>query len=541
MVSQADSAINEQPNVPRSKFIGAWTRKTTFDAGYLIPFMVDECLPGDHMTYDVTAYVRMATPLFPIFDNQRVDTFFFFVPNRLCWDNWVRFMGEQNNPSASIAFTIPPYTSHADGDDVCSLADYFGLPVKGMIAAADHLTVNALPFRAYYQIYDKWFRDENIQNAPPLFTGDTGEAVAQYNPGVFQRAKSHDYFTSALPWTQKFTSPNVPLAGYAPIIGIGAVNPTGNAGPQAAIETPPYGTPTGPTVSYAYYKNLWDAAAINQTVMNMSGPSVDAEPLIYADLAQATGVAINALRNAWLVQQLLERDARGGTRYTELIQSHFGVRNPDGRLQRPEYIGGGQSPLNITPIAQTAPTTGLTVGALGAAGTATGQHRASYAATEHGYVIGIINVKSELSYQNGVHRMWTRNTRYDFYWPSLAQLGEQAILNKEIYMTGDLYAQKDNVFGYQERWQEYRTRYSEVTGMFKSYAAGTIDAWHLSQNFSSLPTLSPTFLWDTPPMTRVLAAGASASKMQYLADIMIHRTAVRPIPTFGTPAILGRF
>lgn len=543
LVSQQDSAITAQPQIPRSKFFNHWQRLTTFDAGYLVPFLVDDILPGDHVNYDVAAYIRMATPLFPIFTNQRVDTFFFFVPYRLVWQNWQIFMGEQANPTDSIAKTIPRVTSAIDGDEVCSLSDYFGLPVKGQIAAGDYISYSALPFRAYCMIWNQWFRDENVQNSINYPTDDTGDSAAGfYNPGVKRRNKSHDYYTSALPWTQKFTAPMVALSGYAPVMGIGAVNATGNAGPLAVTETPAYGSPTGVAASYAYYKNLWDAAAINQTAMSMSGPGPDAEPLIYADLAQATGVAINALRQAFMVQSLLEKDARGGTRYTEVIRQHFGVISPDARLQRPEYIGGGQSPLNITPIAQTAPTAGLTVGALGAAGTATGRHQASYAATEHGVIIGIINVKTEIAYQGqGVKRYWNKTTRYEWYWPSLAEMGEMGIATTELYTTGNAYSPPSPVFGYQERWHEYRTKTSEITGKFKSFAVGTIDAWHLAQNFTAAPTLSTAFLEDAPPMSRVLAAGSSADKMQYLADLQITRAITRPVNMFGTPANLGRF
>lgn len=543
-VANDAAAITESPNVPRSTFIGRKNRLTTFDAGYLIPIFLQEILPGDHMTYRTSCYVRMSTPLFPLMMNQRLDVHWFFVPNRLVWEHWVNFQGEMPTPSSSgpTSYTVPPYQSSADGDAVCSLADYLGLPVKGQIAAADRLTVSALPFRAYYRIWNEWYRDQNIQSPAPQFVADTGETPGCYDPGVLRRDKTHDYFTSALPYTQKFTSPYAPLAGMAPVLGIGAVNPTGNAGPQTAYETPAFGIPGGgATVNYAYYKNLWDVAAINQTVMKMSGPSVDATPLVYADLSQATGIAINTLRNAFLTQALLERDARSGTRYPELIFGHFRVQNPDFRLQRPEFIGGGSASFNITPIAQTAPTTGLTVGALGAAGTATSTHSASYAATEHGWIMALASVKTELAYQQGVHKMWRRATRYEYYLPALAQLGEQAILNEELYTTGDSDPNKNLAFGYQERWHEYRTLYSDVTGVFKSFATGTIDAWHLAQNFTSLPTLSEAFLQDNPPMTRVLAAGASAAKQQYIGDFQFDVTMVRAIPTFGTPAILGRF
>lgn len=532
LVSQQDQAIIQNPTVPRSRFLNTWTRKTAFDAGYLVPFLVDEVLPGDHLSYDVTAYVRLSTPLFPLFDNQRVDTFFFFVPNRIVWENWTKFMGEQLTPSSSIDYTVPQIGT-TGGASVGTLVDHMGLPyVSGQIDPTSIWTANALPFRAYNLIYNTWFRDENIIDSLD-YDYDTDADVGLTNYVLRKRAKSHDYFTSALPWPQKFTAPTVPVAGQAPVTGIGW-NPLGTAssGSLDVIET---GSST--PVNYAdwYKTSIADNVAIKA---NAAGNI----PEVYADLSQATGVAINTFRQAFMVQTLLERDARGGTRYVELIRSHFGVTNPDFRLQRPEYIGGGQSPLNITPIAQTAPTTGVPLGALGAAGTAAGSHRASYAATEHGFIIGIINVRSELSYQQGVNRQWKRETRYDYYWPSLAQMGEQSVLRQEIYALGSFAGDSDtSIFGYQERYQEYRTRTSEVTGIMRSTATGTLDAWHLAQKFTAAPTLSQTFIEDTPPMSRVLAAGALAAGQQYLADIMISRNAVRPIPTFGTPVALGRF
>lgn len=537
LVSQDDAAIVERADIPRSVFTGSWSRLMTFDAGYLYPFLVDEILPGDHMRYNITAYVRMSTPLFPLFSNQRIDTFIFYVPARTLWNNFTKMFGEQiAGPGDSISYTVPQIVSAAGGFPANNIYDHMGLPVVGQIAGGEDISVNALPFRAYNSIYNEWFRDQNVINAATINIDDGPDAVGDYS--IRKRAKSHDYFTSALPWPQKFTAPNVPVAGQAPVIGIGTVNQLFDATPATVYETP------DSSRAYAFAKLIGISSggtAANQQIYVEGDQSAGGYPQIFADLSEATGVAINTFRQAFLIQQLLERDARGGTRYVEILKSHWGVTSPDFRLQRPEYIGGGQSPLTLTPIAQTAPNgddTGL--GALGAAGTGVGTHSASYAATEHGYIIGLINIRTELHYQQGLHKMWTRQTRYDFYVPALAGLGEQAILRQEIYCTGNA-ANDGAVFGYQERWHEYRTRTSEVTGMFRSTTANNIDPWHLAQEFGSAPTLSQTFLEEDPPMARVQAAGSNATTMQYLADIHINRTATRAIPTFGTPVKLGRF
>lgn len=530
LVSQQDRAMIQRPDVPRSKFTGAWTHKKAFSQGVLYPFLVDEILPGDHMRYEVTAFVRMATALFPMFDNLRFDTFFFFVPNRLVWENWVRFMGEQDSPADSIAFTVPQVEAlSAAGFAKYGIGDHFGIPTSEQTDGSGVETVNALPFRAYNLIWHSWFRDENLQakDADTLYKGDATKSESVYPLRV--RAKSHDYFTSALPFPQKFTAPTIALSGNPLIRGIGF--------------EPGTAWPGGGGVVNAVDPNLGTLRtfATARTTAGV-GTWFDTAGGVYADMATITGITVNQLRQALMVQQLLERDSRGGTRYTELVRSHFGVTSPDARLQRPEYLGGGQTPVVLTPIAQTSPTAGVPLGALGAAGTATGSHRASYAATEHGFVIGLLNVKSELSYSQGLWKMWSRLTRYDFYWPALAGLGEQAVLRKEIYWRGTL-VDDDTVFGYQERWHEYRTRVSELTGDFRggADAAGLLEAWHVSQRFVTPPVLNSSFIGDRAPMGRVLAAGTAALEQEFLADLLIRRAAVRPIPMYGTPAGLGRF
>lgn len=526
MVSQADQSMIARPDVPRSKFSGSWVRKTTFQVGKLIPFCVDEILPGDHMTYRTTAYCRLATPLFPIMSNMRIDVFWFFVPMRLVWANAKKFFGEQVSPGDSIAYTVPYLDSAAGGFVVNSLYDHMGLPTVGQVTAGQVVRVNSLPMRCYALIYDQWFRDQNsIATGGGLFTSDGPDAVANFT--TFRRAKSHDYFTTCLPWPQKFTAPAA-LGTSAPIAGLGVASPGANVAGVLSLGVVTPGQPGG----------VYTPAFQSSAALLASADAAGNTPLnVYADLSAVT---INVLRQSFMVQSLLERDARGGTRYTEIVKAHFGVQSPDARLQRSEYIGGGSAMLNVTPIAQTA-TGGGGLGALGGAGTAYGENVATLAATEHGYVLGIINARSELSYSQGLHRMWTRSTRYDFYWPSLAQLGEQAVLRQEIYCTG-VDADDTTVFGYQERWHEYRTRVSEITGMFRPTTAANIDEWHLSEQFTAAPVLGATFL-EEPYLNvrRALAAGATADEQQILADILIQREAVRPLPMFGTPASLGRF
>lgn len=533
MVDQRQAAIIEPPRVPRSRFTGTYTRLTAFDAGYLVPFLCEEVLPGDHLTFDIYPHLRMNTPLFPLFSNQTIHTFVFFCPNRLVWDSWERFMGEQATPAQSIDLSVPQVGT-TGGVDVGTIADHFGLPfVSGQIDPTSQWEVSALPFRMYNLIYNQWFRDQNIIDGVDVNTGDGDDALTDYV--LLKRAKIPDYFTLALPWPQKFTAPTVPIAGTAPVKGLGTL--TGGAADGNTYKE------SGPDdTAYTNSSDIGNAAA-GQWVARMTAVGAGAYPDIYADLTSATGVAINVFRQAFLIQQMLERDARGGTRYTELLRAHFGVVSPDFRLQRPEYVGGGTSPLTITPIAQTTPTAGEPLGALGATGIASGQHRASYAAVEHGYLIGIANIRTELTYQQGLRRHWHRRTRYDFYVPSLAQLGEQAILRKELWAKGSFVpGSDDSVFGYIERWHELRTYYSDAVGVMRSGAqGGSLDAWHLGQYFTAAPTLSQAFIEDTPDMARVLAAGELAENQQYFGEIFMRYALVRPVPTYGTPATLGRF
>lgn len=540
LISQEDSAVIERPDIPRAKFINQWSRKTSFDAGLIYPIMVEEVLPGDNLQYSATIYARLSTPLFPIFDNQRIDTHGFFVPWRLVWSNWQRFMGEQDlGPTQDIESFIVPQIVLTEPPEANSLYDHMGLPVTNWTIATTK-SINAMFFRAYNLIWNTWFRDQNIQDAVPFFTGngEAGDPLTNYV--LLYRAKAHDYFTSALPWAQKFTPPTIPLGGQAWVKGLGFLDTDRltNPGPITVRES------DGTTAVYARFRNAGDdpgSDEVNNLMVSAIGTAGnDGTPQIYADLGESSGITINQLRQSFLLQTLLERDARGGTRYIEIIKSQWGVTSQDARLQRPEYIGGGSSMMNITPIAQTAPGTESVVGALGGAGTATGKHRLSFSSTEYGCILWLMSVRTELTYMQGTHRMWNRLTRFDYPFPALAGLGEQAILRKEIYDTGeDADTDNDIVFGYQERYHEFRTRTSEAVGEFNVGQAG-LDAWHLGQSFFPAPTLSPAFIIDNPPMERVLAAGEEAVGQQYLADILFNRTAVRLLPAHGTPVSLGR-
>ncbi|WNK15030.1 MAG: major capsid protein [Microvirus sp.] len=516
-------AMVPKAEIPRSQFSRQFTHKTTFDAGYLVPVYVDEVLPGDTFSMKATFFARMATPIFPLMDNLYLDSFFFFVPNRLVWDNWKKFMGEQNNPGDSISFSVPQHTSPNGGYAAGSLQDYMGLPTAGQVGGGANYQHSALWLRAYNLIYNEWFRDENLQNSVTVDKGDSGDNIANYV--LLRRGKRHDYFTGCLPWTQKGTAVLVPLGGQAPVRSDAIV---GNA--DFSIINPAGGHSKLGTLN------------VNSNYLYATDVVGDNANRLYADLTQATAATINQLRQSFQIQKLLERDARGGTRYTEIVRSHFGVVSPDARLQRPEYLGGGQSMVNVNPIAQQSATvSGQTpLGNLAAFGTLLAQgHGFSTSFTEHGLIIGMVAVRADLTYQQGLHKMWSRLTRYDFYFPAFAMLGEQAVLNKELYCDGSVH--DTEVFGYQERWAEYRYKPSQISGLFKSTYATPLDAWHLAQKFTALPTLNDTFIKDTPPMPRVLAVGSAANGQHFIMDSFFDNKVARPMPLYSVPGLIDHF
>lgn len=551
----------------RTKFDRSHVYKTTFDSGKLIPVFVDEVLPGDTCRLNVRYFSRLATPVKPIMDNIYLDWFFFFVPNRLVWNHWQNFCFEQEDPDDSTDYVCPTTSLVGKPDDtlhgIGTLWDYFGLPtgLPNTISG-----INALPFRGVYLIWNEWFRDENLQKSVKIQKGDTNEVFdgsrASEQPEWLQkipesylpcppRGKRHDYFTSALPWTQKGPGVSIGLAGTATLVDPSPVsgyfvqqsnNSLGAA--QLSEDGGVHSVYTGNGT--LKYQGGYSVSIAGHSVNGSGLATVTAQPgsswlskSAYADLDSSSIFTINSLRTAFQMQKFYERLARGGSRYTEVLRSFFGVVSPDARLQRPEFLGSFTKMMNINPIAQTSSTNDTTPqGNLSAYGvTGAKFHGFTKSFVEHGYVFGFCCARADLTYQQGINRMWTRSTVYDWYWPTFAHLGEQAILLKEIYATGNT-EQDNSVFGYQERYAEYRYKPSVICGKFRSNIKGNLDVWHLSQYFETAPKLNPEFIEEDVPIGRIIAV---PSEPQFLIDIGFKYTTVRPMPMFGTPGLVDHF
>ncbi len=523
--SVMEHSFSEVPraNIPRSSFNRSHGLKSTFDADFLIPVLVDDVVPGDTYNVNMHFFSRLATPLFPIMDNMYLESFFFFVPYRLVWDNWEKMHGAQDDPGDSISFTVPVNAAAGGGLLAGRLGDYLGLPLTWNFGTDQ---CSSLPARAYHLIWNDWFRDQNLQDSFVITTGNGPDTDAQHamDEVPLKRGKRHDYFTSCLPAPQKGAAVSLPLGTSAEI----------------HVSSSELGRVDIFSVGESAYRAL-ETAGTSLTVDTVVGTQGD---VMFADLSGATASTINDLRLAFQTQRLLERDARSGTRYNELILAHFGVTVPDFRVQRPEFLGGGSTPINVTPVAQTSgqptPAANDKLGELAGFGTVSGSHGFTKSFVEHGLIMGLVNVRSDITYSQGLERYWFKSTRFDFYYPVLAQIGEQAVLQEEIFWTTNNDAANALVFGYQERYAEYRYKPSRLSGLMDVNAPSTLAAWHLSEDFAAAPTLGATFIESNTgtPLDRAIAIN---TEPHFIFDAYFDMQCARPMPLFGVPGNLDHF
>uniref|UniRef100_A0AAU8AZE2 Major capsid protein n=1 Tax=Dulem virus 192 TaxID=3145669 RepID=A0AAU8AZE2_9VIRU len=536
-------------DLSRSTFDRSASVKTSFNAGDIVPFFLEEVLPGDTFNVKSSKVVRMQTLLTPMMDNVYLDTYYFFVPNRLVWKHWKEFNGE-NTESAWIpetTYEVPQITSPADkGWSVGTIADYFGIPT-----GVPNLSVSALPFRAYALIMNEWFRDQNLSD--PLVVPDDDATVAGVNTGVFvsdvakggkpyTAAKYHDYFTSCLPSPQKGPDVLIPsaTAGEYPVV-FRDKEIDASLYPQSVGK---FRAPDGSVLSvgdnnYYYFGYTGSGNALSLQARGVSSNSPVFSNL-YAVASGGLGATINQLRLAFQIQKLYERDARGGSRYIEILKSHFGVTSPDARMQRPEYLGGNRVPINVNQVIQQS---GTGSGSETPQGTVVGMSQTTdshsdfiKSFTEHGFIIGVMVARYDHTYQQGLDRMWSRKDRFDYYWPVFANIGEQAVKNKEIFAQGN--TEDDEVFGYQEAWADYRYKPSRVTGEMRSSYAQSLDVWHLADDYDQRPSLSDSWIReDKSNIDRVLAVQSSVSN-QFFADIYVQNRATRPMPVYSIPGLI---
>lgn len=530
--------------IRRARFKRDYSLLTTMNEGDLVPIYLDEVLPADTFKVNVNALVRMSTPLYPVMDNAYMDFYFFFVPARLLWEHFENLMGQNDKTfwAEATEYTTPQTTAPAGGWNVGTLADYFGIPT-----GIENLSVNSMPFRAYAKIWNEWFRDENLEQ--PVTMSKTDATTAGSNTGTslndaeagglpLKVCKYKDYFTSCLPSPQKAVDPiTIPMSGNAKLEAYKDENLNEKislAGKQQALRWQTADVVQQPET----YGGGWEKTGtrIQAKITNSESQTVNSYYL-GADLSSVTAATINELRQAIAVQHIFERDARTGTRYKEILQGAWGVTSPDARLDRSEYIGGYRMPINVNQVVQTSATDSTSPqGNTGAYSMTTmSRNMCTYSATEHGYVIGLAAIRVDHSYQQGLSRLWTRSTRFSYYDPMLANLGEQAVLNQEIYAQGN--AKDEEVFGYQEAWADYRYRTNQITGEMRSTYAQTLDAWHYADKYTQLPTLSSSWIQEgTENIDRTIAVQSSNSH-QFLVNLYYEQTWTRPMPIYSIPGI----